>query len=152
MAKVFDGSLPYQQRLNHPHGYGIKLNSELKFSTIIYSAHIVIFWMITSSFWLALSLAIFGKIYGVANFRFNITRRSYFFYLQHTVALGFCLLLPRFGIYEPKTSFICVSLLVVLIGLWFEPSNLTVKNKLLPLKSLWTTNVSLNLTNGFLGI
>ena len=145
MAKVFDGSLPYLQRLNHPRGYGVRFSSELKFSILVYTAHIIIFWMISSSFWLALSLALFGKIYGVANYRFNVTRRSYFFYLQHTVALATCLLLPKFGEWDPAVAFISVSLLVVLIGLWFEPSDVTVKNKLLPLKALWTTNVSMNL-------
>ena len=45
MAKLFDGSLPYLQRINHPNCIRLSSRSELNFSILVYTCHIIIFFI-----------------------------------------------------------------------------------------------------------
>jgi len=144
MSKIFDGALPYLQRICYARGYGVTLRSEVEFSLLVYFAHFLIFFVITDNLTLALSLAAFGKLYAVANFKLNVSRRSYFFYLQHTIALAVCLFIPRSLFEAPDILYISVSTAVILIGLLTERDITASQIERKPLLTLWTSNVSMN--------
>ena len=117
MSKIFDGALPYLQRICYAQGSVLTLKSEINYSIFVYLIHFLIFFIITSDYLISISLTIFGKLYAIANFRLNISKRSYFFYLQHAFPLGICLFLKDLiGIY-PDYVYIFVSYAILIIGL-----------------------------------
>ncbi|MFL2726071.1 MAG: hypothetical protein ACJ0F7_03705 [Gammaproteobacteria bacterium] len=145
MSKIFDGALPYLQRICYAQGSVLTLKSEINYSIFVYLIHFLIFFIITSDYLISISLTIFGKLYAIANFRLNISKRSYFFYLQHAFPLGICLFLKDLiGIY-PDYVYIFVSYAILIIGLASNRFQVVKEIKTKPLADLWTPNISMNL-------
>lgn len=145
MAKIFDGSLPYLQRLNHPLGRRLKYAAELRFSLAVYSFHFVIFYVITSQALLSAALSCFGKLYAISNFRLNIAQRSYFLYLQHALALGACLLSGGWTFIGPIETYLLVSSVVLIVALAIQREDLLKDLKSHGFYDLWDSNISFNL-------
>lgn len=145
MAKILDGSLPYLQRINFPRGYMVNTLDEIQFSLVLMFIQIGIFTILTGDIFLSASLAIFGKIYAVGKFRFNVGRKSYLLYLQNTIALAVCLLLPNATVYDPAVLYLLVSIIV--LGFCFFVAKGAIAGNVVntSLSALWDKNVTSNL-------
>ena len=144
MAKIFDGGIPYLQRISFPSGDLLCKQSEIKISLIVYLILLAIFFLITDDFLISIAVTVAGKLYAVGSFQFNVVQKSHLIYLQHAIGLAACLLAAYSGVESLQWVFVIVS--IVTIGVLLKLSSVSSAGlRPVSIRDLWTSNASSNL-------